>query len=232
MIESADSGGESQGEVRGMTARAVVWIGMMALAATPMTSQAQTKIGFRAGATITKVSGDDLNEPNAQTGFTLGGFAHLRLTDRLAFELGAAFTRKGVEASTDDGADVSIDLDYVEIPLLTVLSVGTAGRLTARLYAGPVLSFENRCEVTMEGVIQLILDCKDPLLEGDLDTSPFDIGGLVGFGLSIDLGDRMALDVDGMGNLGLTPIDEPRVDAANRNRAFMVTAGLSFAVGG
>lgn len=215
-----------------MKARAVVLIGMMALAATPMTAQAQTKIGFRAGATITKVSGDDLNEASAQTGFTVGGFAHLRMTDRLAFELGAAFTRKGVKAAADNGSDVSLDLDYVEIPLLSVLSIGTTGMLTARVYAGPVLSFENRCEVAWEGIIQLTLDCDDPLFEGDLEISPFDIGGLVGFGLSIGLGARMALDIDGMGNLGLTPIDEPRVDAANRNRAFMVTAGLSFAVGG
>ena len=215
-----------------MRARAVVLIGIMALASTPSIAQAQTKIGLRAGAAITKISGDDLNGATAQTGFTVGGFALLRLTDRLALELGAAFTRKGAQALSDDGTDVSLDLDYVEIPLLGVLSIGRAGKLTARVYAGPVLGFENRCQVTMEGIIRLTLECDDPLLEGDVDTAPFDIGGLLGFGLSIDLGARMALDVDGMGNLGLTPIDEPRIDEANRNRAFMVTAGLSLVVGG
>ena len=137
-----------------MTARTVAVIGMKLLATMPASVQGQTKIGFRAGATWTEVTGDDFDEATARTGFTVGGFARLRLTDRLAFELGAGFTRKGVKALTDDGTDASIDLDYVEIPLLGVWSVGTAGMLTARLYAGPVLSFENRCEVTMAGTEQ------------------------------------------------------------------------------
>ena len=215
-----------------MLARVLMLIGTMALAGTPTTTKAQTRIGFRAGATVTKVSGDDLNESSAQTGFTIGGFAHLRLTDHLAFELGAAFTRKGVEATSDRGVDVSLDLDYVEVPLLGVVTIGAGAMVTPRFYAGFVLSFESRCEVAMQGIFPLVADCRDPVFEGDLDTSPFDIGGLAGFGLSIGLGARTAVDIDGRGNLGLTPIDEPREDAANRNRAFMVTAGLSFVVGG
>jgi len=77
-----------------------------------------------------------------------------------------------------------------------------------------------------------ILGCDDPSFGGELQTSSFDLGGLVGFGLSLDVGARAALNFDGMFNFGFSSVDEIRIGQANRNRAFMVTAGVSYAIGG
>ena len=78
----------------------------------------------------------------------------------------------------------------------------------------------------------MTLDCEDPSFGGGVDTATFDFGGLVGLGVSLDMGARAALTLDGMFNLGRSAIDETLFGPVDRNRAFMVTAGVSFAIGG
>ena len=227
----ASLGIESKGEVGGMRARAIVWIGMTVLAAMPMTAEGQTSVGVRGGVTRTKISGDAFSDASWGSGFTAGGFARVPLNDIVSIEVGVAYTAKGVE-NTEGGEDVTLDLDYFEVPLVGVISIGTGGPVTPHLYAGPVFSFKNRCEVAIKGAMPQILGCDDPSFGGELQTSSFDLGCLVGFGLSLDVGARAALNFDGMFNFGFSSVDEIRIGQANRNRAFMVTAGASYAIGG
>ena len=62
--------------------------------------------------------------------------------------------------------------------------------------------------------------------------SSFDVGALVAAGVSVGMGNQARLSMDAMFNLGMRSLNSGEVVDRNRNRAFMVTWGLSFTIGG
>ena len=198
----------------------------------PMGLSGQTIIGVRGGLTSAKVTGNDLTDATRRSGFAIGGFVALGVGDAIGLDIGATYTQKGV-AALDGGTELKIDLDYVEFPLLARVSLPTVGRVSPRLSIGPVLAFEVGCEVAATQVeLTITVDCDDPGLDGDLDTTSFDLGALVGAGASIRLGGRARFSLDVMYNDGLKSIVPDEVQDPNKNQTFMVTGSFSLMFGG
>ena len=191
----------------------------------------QMTIGVRGGFTSATVTGDDLTDTSRRSGITIGGSVGLGLGGWFSLDVGAAYTQKGVDW-IDGGTDLSIDFGYLEFPVLARFTVPTVGSMTSHVSIGPVFALEAGCEVEGTQVeLSITVDCDDPLLDGDLDTNSFDVGALVGAGVSIGVGNQTRLSIDAMYNFGLRSIDAGEAIDRNRNRAFMVTWGLSFTIG-
>ena len=192
----------------------------------------QMTIGVRGGLASATVTGEDLTDTRRRSGITIGGSLGLDLGGPFNLDVGAAYTQKGV-AATEGGTDIRINLGYIEFPVLARLTVPTVGGLTSHASIGPVFAFEAGCEAeTTQVELTITVDCNDPSLGGDLDTKSFDVGALVGAGVSIGVGTPARVSIDAMYNVGLRSIDASDTLDPNRNRAFMVTWGLSFTIGG
>lgn len=75
------------------------------------------------------------------------------------------------------------------------------------------------------------MDCGDPSLDGELDTRSFDIGALLGAGVSVGVGSRTSITLDAMYTFGMRSIDRVLIGDANRNRTLSVTVGFSYTIG-
>ena len=90
--------------------------GLLLLAIAPATwadLAGQTTVGVRAGFTSASLTGDDIDGPSRHSGFTAGGFVSLGNGSAMSFEVGGAYTQKGVRA-LDGTTRARLDLDYVE----------------------------------------------------------------------------------------------------------------------
>lgn len=198
----------------------------------PMGIVGQTMIGVRGGFSSATVTGDDLANKSRNSGFTVGGSVGFGLGGAFGLDVGAAYTQKGVLAK-EGGTDLIIDIGYLELPVLARLTVPTGGRVTSHVSFGPVFGVEVGCEAEVTQIdLSMRVDCDDPSLDGGLETNSFDIGVLVAAGVSVGMGNRTRLSMDAMYNFGMRGIDSNDVLDPNRNRAFMVTWGLSYTIGG
>jgi hypothetical protein len=205
---------------------------MCLVMATAVPAAAQTQIGLRAGVSIADLSVDDDEfEPDSKTGFLAGAFVELPLGGNLSFQPGASFVQKGAEESDGD-ATLSLELNYIEFPLLFKYAFPTTGSVGVHLSAGPAVAFETSCKVSVEGTgVELNIGCD----EGDsydieVETTSVDIGAMLGGGLAFDVG-RAQLMVDAFYNFGLKNIDDTGGDESVKNRAIYATVGASFPVG-
>jgi hypothetical protein len=167
------------------------------------------RLGLQAGLWLNKpLSGAWSLQPELH--FTQKGVAY-----------GASFTEPG-EPSVS--GDISLDLSYLELPVLLRADLGQAGS-TVRpfLLAGPILSYQTSCSIGFE--IGDFSDSDDCDADGDAEINKLDVGGTVGGGLAFLLGSREVTAglryTQGFRNLGK---DGP--DAKNQN--FSLLFGIAF----
>jgi outer membrane protein with beta-barrel domain len=188
---------------------------LAALAAEP--AAAQTRFGLKAGVNFAKLTGDNVDsEIGTRTGFLAGGFMEAPIADIVNFQLGAQYSQKGAESETVAG-DAKLKLDYLEVPALLVVTVPGSGSTDIRLSLGPTLGFLLKCEG--EAAIGFSADCKD-------NVKKFDLGGLVGAGVSFGMGSGAALLVDGFYNFGFMSIDDSANEDDVKNEVFGISAGI------
>src|SRR5262249_55093001 len=104
------------------------------------------------------------------------------------------YSPKGVKSS-DGGVDVSIRLNYLEVPVLARWNFTSSSSVTPHLYAGPAIAFRTGCSLSLSAQgASLSSECTE--LESDeggqLNISKIGFGVVVGGGLSFDLGARRA----------------------------------------
>lgn len=194
-------------------------------------ARAQTTLSVRGGGSIANLGGSDIdsyiNDVNSRTGFNLGGALTLAVAENMGIQIGAAFVQKGATA-TEEGVDITLSLDYIEVPLLWRLSVPTEGAVSPHFYAGPGVSFQADCKVkgSMQGVSASV-DCG----AADLPIKSIDVGALLGAGVDIPASGAVAVTLDVFYNLGLSSIDDSGFDSDVKNRAWSILAGASFPIG-
>lgn len=189
-------------------------------------------LGLRAGMNLAKIAGDEATidgvEPSNRSGFTVGAFARLGIAPSFAIQPEVLYSQKGADYE-EQGATITFDLGYVDVPVLAVFSPPAGGAMAFRpvLMAGPVLSFRTGCEVTgqMEGVSATV-DCND----FGAELKGTDIGLLFGGGAGMGLGPGM-LHVDARYGMGLTSVDDSGDAADMKNRLISLTVGYSFHLG-
>ena len=156
----------------------------------------QTEFGIRLGPSLTTFGGGDFNFYEFRFGFHAGAFVGLELSDKLVFEPGIQFARKGAKNS-EFGTTIGVRNDYLDFPLLLKLRTGE----TFYVFVGPQPSFllssalvleEAGNKVTIDGS-----EIKD-LWNG------FDFAAVLGFGVNIQKGLGVQLSYEH----GLTNISE------------------------
>jgi hypothetical protein len=195
---------------------------LAALAAEP--AAAQTRLGLRAGVNFATWTGDDADSDaiGTRTGLLAGGFAEVPIAEIVNFHLGVQYSQKGFEFETIAG-DGKLELDYLEVPALLVVTVPASGSTNIRLSLGPTLAYLLKCE---GDVVSVESDCED-----SDNIKKFDLGGLVGAGLSFGMGSGSALLIDGFYNFGFMSVDDSGDEADVKNEVFGITAGIMFPAG-
>jgi hypothetical protein len=177
---------------------------------TPASDQVSS-FGVRGGANFFNWSGDDAsnNDYTNRTGFHVGLYGNMFVTDRFAIEPGAYYSVKGTQA--DNVVDSRSVLTYVDVPILLRFYASDG----LNIFAGP------------QGSILL-----DSNFEGDAfgqtftfdtdDINKLDAGLVFGLGYNLPMG----LNLQGSYDLGLTPVFKDS-DANIYNRGFKISLGFS-----
>ncbi len=169
----------------------------------------------------------DANVDGSKIGLTGGVLVTVGLNNSFGIQSGLMWSRKGGdgEVSATLGSlnltgDLTITLDYVEIPILGVLSFPVGETVDIRAMAGPVLSFNSKAEIEVADVTTDI---------GDFVKS-VDIGILVGGGLVIPL-TSVDFIVDARYTFGLSSVDDTSADLDLKNGSFTILAGIGIPLG-
>ncbi len=158
----------------------------------------------------------------AKPGFHFGLLAGVKVKGILYLNTGVIYTDKGF-----DSDDEKLKIGYVEVPFL--LSLNWPARLSPRLFVGPVVSFETKCNSSrVPGFDEL--SCDHPL--ASVQRQKTDIGLALGGGVGLPLGAGSAF-FDLWLNQGLRDISlEPRPSGWVRNQALILSAGYRYPLGG
>lgn len=183
------------------------------------TAHAQTpSFGIRAGVNLADLSfSSDAEVTNSKnlTGLVAGVFATVPLTDLVAFQPEALFSRQGTKFTEDD-EDAKIKIDYFQVPLLGRFKFAKGSPVAVLI--GPSLGFRSSAKLDVPGAPAGFDD------DFEDEVERFDLGLVTGIG--VDVG-RLVLD--GRYTWGLRNIaknNEGQGEA--RNRVFSATVGVRF----
>jgi hypothetical protein len=167
-------------------------------------SQAQVRFGAKAGINIATLGGDDLDDAEGKksnTGFYFGGLVNIPLSSNFAFQPELIYSAKQGLEFDDDGDEVNLNLNYINIPLmLQYMSNGFV------VEAGPQIGFNISSKYKTMGI------------EVDFDDAikGIDFGANFGLGYITNSG----FGFNARYNLGLSNIAEE--DGDIKNRVFQV----------
>lgn len=170
--------------------------------------------GIQAGVALASFVNEDAPS-DRRMGVRLGGFLDLALTDMLGARLEGAYVTKGVESAD---SDVTVALDYIEVPLLARVSF--PGAVAPTVFTGPALGIKVKGELrTPEGDSDY----------GDL-VKPVDFGWAVGAGVAPSVAGRDLL-VEVRYTRGLRSVydfgDPDDSDSDDKNQVISVGLGLT-----
>jgi hypothetical protein len=201
----------------------------VSLAATAVPAQAQElTFGVRGGLNVATadVKGDLFTQDvGTRTGFHGGILGYVDIGEWFAIQTEVMYSQKGFAKGN---GDVSLSVDYFEIPLLAVFKL--RGKISPHLYAGAVLGLENNCKVASGDTKA---GCDEVIAEnlGLPRTKGADSGLMFGLGVEFDVG-FAGLLLDAMYNYGLTDIAEPSEEIDSiKTRTFYLSAGLVWPIG-
>lgn len=188
-------------------------------------------VGGQAGLNISDLSieqaGEDL-ETESETGLRAGAVLGWNFSEVFGLQTGAAYSEKGASTVPTAGVERSVDLSYLEVPLVLNARIPT-GRspVTPRFYAGGSADLEQSCDVVeTEGGEEFSEACDEGGLQGGSESTSLNL--LVGAGIDLQAGPG-AITVDARYDHGITDIfDDPENTLEMKNRSFQFTVGYQF----
>jgi hypothetical protein len=179
------------------------------------------EIGLKGGLSLAGIRGDETDDWDSRNGFAGGGFVFIPWNDYFGLRAELLYVTKGAVYEEDwMGANLktTLNLAYLEIPVLVRLSIPTGSRFTPVFFAGPVLGLKVKGDQEAEYRGKSTSEEIDGLKSTDF-------GLAVGGGLDVDTGYGKAL-VDLRYEFGLTEIlDE---GGSIKNKALLIMVGYSF----
>ena len=194
-------------------------------------AQSNSMIGVKAGLNSANMSfsDDEGLDTSSVTGFVGGLFAQIGLGDRIAIRPEGLLSSKGFKASFD-GDEARLRLNYIEVPVLLVAQFGEAGGIRPNVFAGPVISFESKCELEATGSVAFKADCED-VSDDPIATESTDFGAAFGAGIIAPLGGgNVSILADARYTLGLRDVSPGDEDSA-KNRAWSFMGGVAIGIG-
>lgn len=236
-------------------ALAVLIIIVGALPRNDAAAETTYEFGFRGGLGMGKITGADAEGivgiedyditisgkfDDYRFGFCGGVYMMAHFTEMLGLRLEALYVMKGgkgeVEGTIDDpgygvvpfSADVTFKLNYIEMPLLAVLTVPLGEAAKFNVMAGPAFAFNTSSKLKMEiGILGYFLDQTEDIGE---EVTGTDIGLVFGGGFEFDAG-RVSLFVDGRWTLGISSIDDTGEDLDVKNSTLSFMGGVAIPIG-
>lgn len=204
-------------------------VGLVALLAALLvvgTAAAQTPVTFGVTggvnvATVTIDEPDFTNQPTSMTGAVAGVFFGTPTSKPAALMIEALYSRKGTRIDdllTDANgqlADLAVDVDYFEIPVLGRFTVGRNGRMSGFGLAGVAVAFKMN-DTQKVGGVKLEGDARAPL-------KSYDTGLTFGGGFEFD-----KVLIDFRYTFGLVNVDDSVDPSTTKNRAWTIKAGYRF----
>lgn len=180
-----------------------------------ISTQAQLKIGAKAGLNLANIVGDDApDEAKTKLGFNIGGFVEVPVAENFTVKPELVFSLQG--AKSDDNDDSKLNLNYLNIPVLGkyTTSSGFYGE------TGPQLGF--------------LVGAKAKSDDGDVDVKDFYKG--IDFAWAFGVGYEFAESGFGVNlryNLGLSNIvDDGDADVSQKNSVFQIGVTKTIPTGG
>ena len=184
--------------------------------------------GLKAGLSIAKITGSDAGEAGWRTAGALGAFLTYRVNDIFAVEPELLYVMKGAktEGVDDFGSGpvaykLTMKLDYVEMPLLAVVSVPTQVSVKPFVYAGPALAFS----ISSTGQVEVEKRSVERDLEG---IKSMDLGIVAGAGFEYRFESGSIL-FDARYDAGIVSIDDTVADEDVKNGAVSIMIGYGIA---
>lgn len=165
--------------------------------------------GVKIGVNFATVSSDDDEDDDfsTRTGIIAGGFLTVPAGGMVAFQPEVLYSMQGATFD-EDGAEITAEVDEIQIPLLLRL-----GRKSAHFLVGPSIGFITRAKFTSDDDFEE--DFKD-------DLKSTDIGLVVGAGVTVN-----RFLVEARYTAGMTNLNEDD-DEENKSRVFSVLVGVGF----
>jgi hypothetical protein len=199
------------------------------LAAFTSLSLAQMQIGPKAGLNIASIGGDDADQIldgqslDSKTGFCGGLFFMYQFSNMFAIQPEAYYTMKGATYS-EGGVDLTISIDYFEVPLLFKLLIPVEGsNIKPSIFAGPSIGFNmtSKAKVEFEG------ESEETDFKDDTESTEFSLA--FGGGLGFMVG-KNELGVDVRYILGLSTFDDSSDPWDLKNNVINVNAYFGFSL--
>jgi hypothetical protein len=172
-------------------------------------------VGPKLGVNLADLRGDT-PDTSMKTGFCGGAFLAWEISEWFTFQPEFLYSQRGADESN---VDASISLDYIEFPLLAMLTIPMEGRFTPNVFVGPSIAFNIKAEWSAGGAS---LDIKD-------EVSSTDVG--IAFGAGVKVGEigPGAITADIRYTMGLTNVaDSDFDDDSVRNNVLCFMVGYAF----
>ncbi|UCH82549.1 MAG: PorT family protein [Candidatus Latescibacterota bacterium] len=245
---------------------AVAAIAVVCMFSTDVMAVKTWETGIKAGVQTTKLRGDqiglfvsvpptiDVAGPvgDSKIGFVGGGFIRRNINDMFSLQGEVLYSQKGGKGNVtgtveyqaenneiypaDVDGELTVSLDYVEVPVLAVFSFEADERFSLVAELGLSFAFSARSEIKFEG--QAVIDqpnfsatirdfSRTAKIGGHIQD--FDLGGVVGGGVEVLVGDYM-LYFDARLVFGFTSIDQDGEKDVH-NQAVSIFAGFGIPFG-
>ena len=175
----------------------------------PALTYSQVQIGVKGGLNLSNlyIDTDEIDDENSRLGYHAGGILKLNVTDYFAIQPEVLYSTKGTKAEYNFGdllgedvtAEYDFNMNYVDVPILAVVTISDI----LELHAGPYFGFLTNAEATTDADLGGFGDFEE---NSDLDDDNFqqiDYGASVG--AAVNFG---GAQVGARYNLGLTDIQD------------------------
>ncbi len=206
-----------------MNRRSIVLASALLLTAGLSTASAQmgmaprTRVGILAGVNFANFSGSDASGAKTRTGGVGGLSFDFHLAPHVGLEIDGLYSQQGAKLSAD-GGDMTLKLDYVQVPVLLRYRFPTHTSVHPFLAVGPQVGFRVKCKVEQGSNSA---NCSDFTGENAKST---DFSGTAAAGIGFGLG-KQEFSLQARYNMGFSKV----FDSSNvKNKVVSVLAGLSF----
>jgi len=195
----------------------------------PTEAAAQGAVGFKVGATISKVSftpetgEDDATSIDSVTGFLAGVTFRKDFTPIVGLQIEGVYAQSGAKLNFTDGVETfraEVGVDYIQVPVLVSVAAMHNDNSSLRIFVGPTFSFKasDDFKVFVNGT-EFPLEPGDEQEFNSVDTG-ITLGGLVGI---------KQFFVDLRYTWGLTNILKDSTGGeSGKNRQFAIAFGYYF----
>jgi hypothetical protein len=204
--------------------RVILLVVILSLALAGMVySQGLSQKGIKAGLNIANMTGDNMEDAKRKNVYAAGVFAVLDLNENVALRPEVLYSLKGAKMEeSEEGYNfkMTINLTYIDIPVLLQYVLPTSGSIKPQLFAGPSIGLLMGAKMKMEaGGEEEEEDIKD-------DVKSMDIGLVFGVGISIT--NNISIDVRySMGMTNISDMEDDDDAGTVKNKVISAMLGIS-----